>query len=448
MEDDEERGEGSAGEGSARVETATMEVEEETCFPVLVTSETTDEANREWSIPVTPVTEVSRMEEASDDDEENWEYEIGQKPRKREKENEEDGLPEIRNSEEEEEDLEDRYEFEIEASVADFQDEEFIGRKTIPESSDEEEDELDVRYRRSKKSNDKLEVGTAFLSGYEFKEAVLHYALSKGRNIEQSRWNKTKLSFKCANGGKCKWKVYCGYDQPKQKWLVKTRYKYHSCTPNGKCKLLRSPVIARLFLDKLREDNKLMSAKIQELIKEKWKLIASRNQCQRGRTVALQWLDKEYADQFAHLRGYVREIEKTNQGTTVVLETIPNAAKEDVFDRFYVCFEKLRSSWSGTCRPIIGLDGTFLKVATKGILLTAVGHDGNNQIYPIAWAVVQGENSDTWLWFIKRLKHDLNLGDGRKFVLLSDSSKVKKIFFKLTDFLFKAYCFKLTDFFE
>ncbi|XP_019087271.1 PREDICTED: uncharacterized protein LOC104727518 [Camelina sativa] len=40
-----------------------------------------------------------------------------------------------------------------------------------------------------------------------------------------------------------------------------------------------------------------------------------------------------------------------------------------------------------SCRPIIGLDGTFLKTAVKGVLLAAIGHDANNQIYPLAWAV-------------------------------------------------------------
>ena len=87
---------------------------------------------------------------------------------------------------------------------------------------------------------------------------MLEYALSKARNIVQNRWDKTKLSFKCGIGGKCKWRVYCSYDKPRQCWLVKTRYKYHSCTPNGKCKLLNSHVIARIFLDKLREDSGLM----------------------------------------------------------------------------------------------------------------------------------------------------------------------------------------------
>lgn len=141
----------------------------------------------------------------------------------------------------------------------------------------------------------------------------------------------------------------------------------------------------------------------------------------KRKNLALRWLEKEYADQFAHLRGYVKEIEK---GSSVFLDTVPNAAGEDVFDSFYVCFENLRTCWRGTCRPIIGLDSTFLKVAVKGILLSAVGRDGNNQIYPFAWAVVQSENADNWLWFIKRLKFDLSLGDGSKYVLISDCSKV------------------------
>ena len=413
--------------------------------PVTMATTVEDEASQEGSIPVTQVndedaTRLATMPQSKENDEEEeyWEYELGQKPRKEnneEKDDETEAIGDGEEEEEEEEELEDRYEHEIEQSVADFEDEEYIGRRSIPDSSDEEEDDFYVRDRKRKKSEDKLEIGTAFWSGFEFKEAVLDYALSKGRNIEQSRWDKTKLSFKCGIRGKCKWRVYCAFDFPTQKWLVKTRYKYHSCTPNGKCKLLRSPVIARLFLDKLREDSGLMPEKIQEQIKETWKFIASRNQCQRGRTLALKWLEKEYADQFAHLRGYVREIEKTNPGSSVELATVPNADGDDVFDRFYVCFEKLRSSWRGTCRKIIGLDGTFLKVATKGILLTAVGHDGNNQIFPFAWAVVQSENAVAWLWFIKRLKHDLSLGDGSTYVLLSDSSKVR---IKIMSILFES----------
>ena len=204
---------------------------------------------------------------------------------------------------------------------------------------------------------------------------------------------------------------------------MKTKYKFHSCTPDGKCKLLKSPVIARLFLDKLRQKADLMPEEIQQIIKDKRKIVSTRNQCQRGRLLALKWLEKEYEEQFAHLRGYAQEIMVTNHGSTAIVDTYRNKAGEDVFSGFYVCFGILRDTWRGYCRPIIGVDGTFLKRAVKGVLLTAVGHDANNQIYPIAWAVVQSETTDSWLWFIKKLKHDLVLQDGNGFVIISDRSK-------------------------
>uniref|UniRef100_A0A0V0GKM5 Putative ovule protein n=1 Tax=Solanum chacoense TaxID=4108 RepID=A0A0V0GKM5_SOLCH len=50
---------------------------------------------------------------------------------------------------------------------------------------------------------------------------------------------------------------------------------------------------------------------------------------------------------------------------------------------------------------IIRVDGCHLKGHQKGSqLLTAVGIDGNDNIYPIALAVVEGELKETWSWFL------------------------------------------------
>ncbi|CAN1156940.1 hypothetical protein LINPERHAP2_LOCUS21242 [Linum perenne] len=43
------------------------------------------------------------------------------------------------------------------------------------------------------------------------------------------------------------------------------------------------------------------------------------------------------------------------------------------------------------------------------MILTAVGKDGNHQMFPIAWAVVEGENRDSWGWFIEIIQEELNL---------------------------------------
>ncbi|MBA0826179.1 hypothetical protein Goarm_011061, partial [Gossypium armourianum] len=47
-------------------------------------------------------------------------------------------------------------------------------------------------------------------------------------------------------------------------------------------------------------------------------------------------------------------------------------------------------------RPILDLDGCFLKGLFKGELLAIVGKDRNNQIYLVAWAIVEGECIDSW----------------------------------------------------
>jgi hypothetical protein len=61
------------------------------------------------------------------------------------------------------------------------------------------------------------------------------------------------------------------------------------------------------------------------------------------------------------------------------------------------------------CRPVIGVNDCFLNGRYEGQLLAAVGRDPNNNIYPIAIAVVEAETKDSWSWFLETLVGDLGL---------------------------------------
>jgi hypothetical protein len=57
------------------------------------------------------------------------------------------------------------------------------------------------------------------------------------------------------------------------------------------------------------------------------------------------------------------------------------------------------------CVPVICVDGTFLTGKYKGQILTAIGVDGDMRVLPLAFAFVEGENYDSWFWFLERLKY-------------------------------------------
>ncbi|KAK8686526.1 hypothetical protein V6N13_125550 [Hibiscus sabdariffa] len=102
----------------------------------------------------------------------------------------------------------------------------------------------------------------------------------------------------------------------------------------------------------------------------------------------------------------------------------PNATDIPKFMRIYVCFSALMEGFKMYCRPVVGLDGCFLKSSFKGEILSAVGRDCSNQNFPIAWAVVEVENRKTWAWFLNNLQHDLSLGDEDGCTLLNDMQKM------------------------
>ena len=82
--------------------------------------------------------------------------------------------------------------------------------------------------------------------------------------------------------------------------------------------------------------------------------------------------------------------------------------------------EALIKAFFISCRRIIGLDGCFLKGIFGGQMLSAMSRDGNYNIYPLAQAMVELENKDSWNWFMDLLKNDLGETRNTKWTFMSD----------------------------
>ncbi|XP_076951115.1 uncharacterized protein LOC143624300 [Bidens hawaiensis] len=124
----------------------------------------------------------------------------------------------------------------------------------------------------------------------------------------------------------------------------------------------------------------------------------------RARAKAKKNIEGAYTAQYALLRDYSMELQATNIDTTVKIEVEPSTdptSDTRMFKRIYICPGPLKRGFNSGMRPILGLDGTFMKGNWPGQILTAVGSDANNGIYPVAYAVVESESTSSWTWFLE-----------------------------------------------
>jgi len=116
---------------------------------------------------------------------------------------------------------------------------------------------------------------------------------------------------------------------------------------------------------------------------------------------------------FEELPSYLYMIRLTNLGTVARLQINESG-------RFNYMFIAFGASIAGIhyMRRVVDVDGTFLHGSYKGTLLIAIAQDGNFQIFPLAFGVVDTENDESWRWFFTQLK--VVIHDATDLAIISD----------------------------
>ncbi|XP_021750407.1 uncharacterized protein LOC110716080 [Chenopodium quinoa] len=93
---------------------------------------------------------------------------------------------------------------------------------------------------------------------------------------------------------------------------------------------------------------------------------------------------------------------------------------------------------------LISVVGAHLKGNYGGLLLSAVALDGNNEIFPVAWAIVGAEDVESWKFFVWHLKNALQpSGKGDEWCIISNKQKgIDVAFNDLWPKVGRRYCCK------
>ncbi|XP_038707254.1 uncharacterized protein LOC120002562 [Tripterygium wilfordii] len=269
-----------------------------------------------------------------------------------------------------------------------------------------------------------FELDMLFQSNDEFKEAVTTYAIMSRKDIRFMKNEPKRCRAKCKGAADCKWIIFASYDKVIDSFQVKTYVSEHSCEPKRVLKSLTNKFLVSKFYDLVAALPEIKIRYLKPFMERTLQLEINLTQCKRVRKRILANLAGNCIKEYAKLRDYAEELLVSNPGSTVSLLTNrQNENDPPSFKAFYCCFKSCKVGVLNGCRPVLGVDGCFLKGLVKGELLTAIARDGNNQMFPVAWAVVLVENNETWTWFLNLLRHDLGTAEGELWTIISDRQK-------------------------
>ncbi|KAL4562472.1 hypothetical protein LXL04_034678 [Taraxacum kok-saghyz] len=187
-----------------------------------------------------------------------------------------------------------------------------------------------------------------------------------------------------------------------------------------------SKFLATNILQQIQSNPSIPIKALHEELTVKMQLGLSKQKVARAKRMAAKVISGDYQVQYRLLNDYGLELRNTNPGTTVRIDVQPQgnpASTTRVFRRIYVCLGALKLGFQAGMSDFFGFDGTFMKGPFPGQILTVVGLDSNNGIYPPAYAVVEAETFQSWTWFLELLGEDLNLGPRSNFTFISDRQK-------------------------
>ncbi|XP_074291481.1 uncharacterized protein LOC141618282 [Silene latifolia] len=230
-------------------------------------------------------------------------------------------------------------------------------------------------------------VGQMFNNAIDFWKALVNYCVNLGIDIKYKKNHKDKVGANCKMSG-CPWRIWASWAGKSKTFQVKTYNGEHKCGRGNVVKKISSSWIVEYYKNKFKINPYIKLQEIIDTVWSEWGSKVSNYMVGQARKKAQLSVVGEYREQYLLLHRYAAEILKTYSDNTVKF-----SLDNGVFQRVYICFSSLKLGFLAGCRPFISLDGCFLKGPFGGQLLVAVGRDGNNQMFSIAWAVVKLENT-------------------------------------------------------
>ncbi|RYR28355.1 hypothetical protein Ahy_B01g052467 isoform D [Arachis hypogaea] len=249
-----------------------------------------------------------------------------------------------------------------------------------------------------------FQVGQQFQDKDEALLSVKSYSIRRGVQYKVLESDHRRYVGKCSEfGNGCTWLIRLSLRKRKGIWEVKRYNGPHTCLATSISSDHRSldyHVISAFIMPMVRAD---ASVSIKVLLNATAAHFGFRPTYRRvwmAKQKAIALIYGDWDESYNDIPRWVLGVQLTMPGSVAVLKTSPvrvggqvdesQAYFHRLFWTFPPCIEAFRH-----CKPLVSIDGTHLYGKYGGTLLIAIAQDGNSNILPVAFALVEGENAES-----------------------------------------------------
>ncbi|XP_057744825.1 uncharacterized protein LOC130962654 [Arachis stenosperma] len=302
-------------------------------------------------------------------------------------------------------------------------------------------------------SSTEFQIGQSFQNKDEDVLSVKDYSIRRGVKYRVIESDHLKYHEKCKQFGKgCTWLIRVALHARKGTWEVR-RYNgphtYLATSIFSDHRQLDYHVICARILPLVRADAAVTVKVLQQATEADYGFRPSYRKVSMAKQKAVAQIYGDSEESYAELPRWMLEVQSTMAGTITVLKTSPVRLRGEVdestvyFHRLFWTFPPCIEAFCH-CKPLVSIDGTHLYGKYGGTLLLAIAQDGNSNILPIAFALVEGENAESWSFFLSNLREHVTPQEG--ILVISDRHNGIKAALEapetgwLPPHAFRAYC--------
>ncbi|CAN0892831.1 hypothetical protein LINGRAHAP2_LOCUS17797 [Linum grandiflorum] len=268
-----------------------------------------------------------------------------------------------------------------------------------------------------------LTVGQEFPDVMSCRRALRDTAIALHFEIQTIKSDKTRFTAKCATEG-CPWRIHAAKLPGVPTFTIRTIHESHTCGGISHLGHQQASVqwVANSVEQRLRENPNCKPKEILEEIHRTHGITLSYKQAWRGKERIMASMRGSFEEGYRLLPQYCEQIKRTNPGSIAAVYGSPT---DNCFQRLFISFQASIYGFLNGCRPLLGLDRTYLKSKYLGTLLLVTAFDGDGALFPLAFGVVDEENDDNWMWFLSELHTllDMNAEIMPRLTILSDREK-------------------------